>query len=166
MASLEIRHYPDPVLRRKAQPVHHITPEIHKLVDAMVKTMYESPSTIGLAAPQVGISVQLIVVDVSSKEKKHGLLVLFNPVLLWGKEKKILREGCLSLPDYTGNVVRYTQVGVQAMTLDGKVVKIETDGIEAICLQHEIDHIEGMMFLDRVACLTTDIFRRKRYGKG
>lgn len=164
MPPLEIRHYPDPILRRKACPVHQITPQIDKLVDDMVKTMYESPSTIGLAAPQVGHALQLIVVDVSPREKKHGLLALFNPVLLWGNGKKILREGCLSLPDYTGNVTRFTQVAVMAMDREGMKVKIETDGIEAICLQHEIDHIEGMMFLDRVACLTTDIFRRKRYG--
>ncbi len=164
MPPLDIRRYPDPVLRRKAQPIHRITPEIDKLVDDMVKTMYESPNTIGLAAPQVGHALQLIAVDVSSKEKKHGLLVLFNPVLIWGKDKKILREGCLSLPDYTGNVTRYTQVGVQALNRKWETVKIEADGIEAICLQHEIDHIEGLMFLDRVACLKTDIFRRKRYG--
>ncbi len=165
MPPLTITHYPDEILRRKSEPIHHISPAINKLIDDMIKTMYASPKTIGLAAPQVGHSVQLIVVDVSAREKKHGLMVLINPAMIWGKEEKFLREGCLSLPDYTGNVTRYNHVLVRGLDRGGSAIEIETDGIEAICLQHEIDHINGMMFIDRVSSLTTDVFRRKRYGK-
>lgn len=166
MPMLAITHYPEPILRRKSQPIHNISsPEVQTLIDAMIKTMYGSPKTIGLAAPQVGHAVQLIVVDVSAREKKHGLLALINPVLVWGREEKVLREGCLSLPDYTGNVTRYNHVLVRGLDREGAPFQIETDGMEAICLQHEIDHINGMMFIDRVTSLTTDVFRRKRYGK-
>lgn len=130
----------------------------------MIETMYLSPNTIGLAAPQVGYPLQLVILDVSRKEKKHGLLVLINPVLLKGEGRKVVREGCLSLPDYTGNVGRFEHVIVSAQDRRGKNFEIKTDGIEAVCIQHEIDHIEGMMFLDRVESLKTDIFRRKRYA--
>lgn len=163
MAVLSIRHYPDAILRKKAHSVVRITPEVQALIRDMTETMYRSPSTIGLAAPQVGHASRVIVVDVSPKEQKHGLLVLLNPVLVRGEGTKIVREGCLSLPDYTGSVKRYEAVTVQAKSQELKDIFIETEGIEAICLQHEIDHIEGVLFIDRVESLKTDIFRRKRY---
>ncbi len=163
MPILPIRHYPDSVLRKKAAPIHQITTEIDRLISDMIDTMYASPSTIGLAAPQVGHPLRLIVLDVTPKEKKHGLLTLMNPVLVKLAGAKVVREGCLSLPDYTGNVKRYEHVVVHGKDRHGHSVAIEASGIEAICLQHEIDHIDGMLFLDRVESLKTDIFRRKRY---
>jgi peptide deformylase len=163
MPILSIRLYPDPILRKKTAPVSRITAEIEDLLSDMIQTMHASPATIGLAAPQVGHPVSVIVVDVTPKEKRHGLIVLLNPVLVAGDGKKILREGCLSLPDYTGNVTRFERVTVQGKNRQGIKVEFSTSGVEAICLQHEIDHINGLMFLDRVDSLKTDIFRRKRY---
>ncbi len=163
MPILPIRHYPDAILRKKTTSIQIITAQIQEIIQNMIETMYRSPNTIGLAAPQVGHALRLIVLDVTSKEKRHGLLVLLNPVLIKGEGKKVVREGCLSLPDYTGNVSRFEHITVQAQNREGKTLEIETDGIEGVCIQHEIDHINGMMFLDRVESLKTDIFRRKRY---
>lgn len=162
--SLSLRYYPDPILRRSALPIAKITPKITKLVDDMVHMMYRSPHTIGLAAPQVGYSLRLIVIDVTIKQKQHGLIVLINPVMVSGEGEKIIREGCLSLPDYTANVKRFQNVSVEGLNRTGEKVRIETNGIEAICLQHEIDHVDGILFLDRVESMKTDIFRRKKYS--
>lgn len=126
--------------------------------------MYAMPHSIGLAAPQVGYGLRLIVLDVSAKEKKNGLLIMLNPVLVKGEGEKIVREGCLSLPDYTANVKRFSKVIVESVNLQGEKNRVESDGMEAICLQHEIDHIDGILFIDRVQSLKTDIFRRKRYS--
>jgi peptide deformylase len=136
---------------------------MEEFIESMIETMYASPGTIGLAAPQAGNPVRLIVLDVTAKEKKNGLIVLMNPVLVRGEGSKVIREGCLSLPDYTGNVRRYERVVVKGIDRAGQERLIETSGVEAICFQHEIDHVDGMMFLDRVDSLKTDIFRRKKY---
>lgn len=165
MPILPIRRYPDPILRKRSIEIHRINRKVELLIDDMIETMSHSPNTIGLAAPQVGHGMRLIAVDVTPKEKQHGLIVLINPILSRGFGSKIVREGCLSLPDYTGNVKRYEWVIVHGIDRTGRPVEIESYGIEAVCLQHEIDHVDGMMFLDRVESLKTDVFRRKRYGQ-
>lgn len=132
------------------------------MIQDLLDTLAASPG-VALAAPQIGYSVQIIVVDVSRKkgETGHGLIVLMNPVLLAQEGRKIVREGCLSVPDYTGNVLRYEQAIVEGLAPDGRVVTLSTSGFEALAFQHEVDHLNGMLFLDRIQSLSTDLFRRK-----
>jgi peptide deformylase len=120
---------------------------------------------VGIAAPQLGDEVRMVVVDVSEHPRAtrhHGLLVLVNPVIRRSSGSEIAREGCLSIPDLTANVKRATEVTVEASDPDGAAQSIDAEGFEARALQHEIDHLDGILFLDRVASLTTDVFRRKR----
>jgi peptide deformylase len=127
--------------------------------------MRANQGCVGLAAPQLGDEVRIVVVDVSDHPRAtrhHGLLVLVNPVIRLSSGSEIAREGCLSIPDLTANVKRATEVLVEAADPEGTIQAIEAEGFEARCLQHEIDHLDGILFLDRVASLTTDVFRRKR----
>jgi peptide deformylase len=114
-----------------------------------------------LAAPQIGISRRVAVVDVSKKEKKHGAFVMINPILLHGEGLQIPREGCLSVPDLLANVRRYQTVSIRFQDDTGSECFLKTDGFEALAVQHEIDHLDGKLFLDRVANLKTDVFRRR-----
>ena len=119
---------------------------------------------VGVAAPQLGDEVRIVVVDVSEHPRAtrhHGLLVLVNPVIKHASGGEIAREGCLSIPELTANVKRSTEVTVEASGTDGAVQSIEAEGFEARALQHEMDHLDGILFLDRVANLTTDVFKRK-----
>jgi peptide deformylase len=132
----------------------------------LIDTMRAHPGCVGIAAPQLGDEVRMVVVDVSEHRRAtrhHGLLVLVNPVIRLSSGSEIAREGCLSIPDLTANVRRATDVLVEASDAEGATHAIEAEGFEARCLQHEIDHLDGVLFLDRVASLTTDVFRRKRY---
>ena len=124
MAILEIRKYPDPVLRRKAKPVTEITPEIQKLIDDMIETMYAAPG-VGLAAPQVGISLRLTVIDVSTRDDPHPLLVLINPAVISREGELNEEEGCLSVTDFQSNVTRYAKVRIRATDRDGKTYEAE-----------------------------------------
>jgi peptide deformylase len=128
----------------------------------LVDTMRSFPRCVGVAAPQIGELVRLVVVDVTDHPKAttcHGLLVLANPRVVLASGGEVAREGCLSIPDLTANVRRATQVVIEAVDR-----VIETQGFEARCLLHELDHLDGILFLDRVDSLKTDVFRRKRYG--
>ena len=129
----------------------------------MLDTLRASPG-VALAAPQIGCSVQIIVVDVSRKkgETGHGLVVLLNPRIRHQEQERIIREGCLSVPDYTGNVLRYEQAVVEGFAPEGTPVTLTTSGFEALAFQHELDHLNGMLFLDRIQSLGTDLFRRKK----
>ena len=129
----------------------------------MLDTLQASPG-VALAAPQIGQLVQIIVVDVSRKkgEQGHGLVVLLNPRILQQDGPRIIREGCLSVPDYTGNVLRYERTIVQGVSPDGLPVTLVASGFEALAFQHEVDHLDGTLFLDRIESLSTDLFRRKR----
>ncbi len=141
---MKIRIYPDPALRKKSAPVAEITPQIRSILKEMADTMYLA-SGIGLAGPQVGISKQIIVLDVGK-----GLLCLINPVVLkrWGKS--FLEEGCLSLPGVTVKVGRSAKVKVRALNEEGKTVELEGEGLLAHALQHEIDHLHGRLIIDYV----------------
>jgi peptide deformylase len=159
--------YPNPALKRVARP---LLPEEHALArrvaDDLVDTMRANPGCVGIAAPQLGDEVRVVAVDVSEHpraERHHGLLVLVNPVIVLGAGGEIAREGCLSIPDLTANVRRATEILVEASEPEGEKRAIQAEGFEARCLQHEIDHLDGILFLDRVANLATDVFRRKRY---
>jgi peptide deformylase len=129
----------------------------------MLDTLKASPG-VALAAPQIGQLVQIIVVDVSRKkgEQGHGLVVLLNPRILQQDGPRIIREGCLSVPDYTGNVLRYERTIVQGLSPDGLPITLVASGFEALAFQHELDHLDGTLFLDRIESLSTDLYRRKR----
>jgi len=145
-----------------------VTAEVSAFIDDLLETMRASPGCVGIAAPQVGMASRIIVVDVSThrrggQEENHGLLVLVNPEILAMGGKQLVREGCMSVPDYTANVQRAQWVLVDALDREGKQTILEAIGFEAVAIQHEVDHLDGYLFLDRVSSIKTDLFRRKRY---
>jgi len=168
MAVLPILQFPNPLLKEKCSPVDGITPEVAAAIDDLLDTMRASPGCVGIAAPQVGILERILVVDVSEhkrgkREENHGLLVLINPEILARGGRQMVREGCMSVPDYTANVQRAQWVLVDALDRNGKQVILEAVGFEAVAIQHEADHLDGYLFLDRVFSIKTDLFRRKRH---
>ncbi len=163
MAVLEIKKYPEEVLKKKALPVENIDRDLHRLIDAMVETMYAAPG-IGLAAPQVGVSKRLIVIDVSTKDEKHPLIVLINPEIVETDSFVDSEEGCLSVPGYTSTIKRAGSVVVKGLDRNGKPIQIEGSGLLARALQHEIDHLDGILFIDRLSSIKREFFK-KRYLK-
>jgi peptide deformylase len=160
-----VLHYPASVLKASASPIEPGI-EADTLCADLVDTMRASPACVGLAAPQIGVSARAFCMDVSGHPKARsyaGLVVLLNPVILAQDGSAVTREGCMSLPDFTGNVRRATAVTVRGTTPDGAEREINADAFEARALQHEIDHLDGLLFLDRVSSLTADLFPRKRY---
>jgi len=160
MAILEIRTYPDPVLTQKAEPIGSIDDSIRRLLDDMTETMYVAPG-VGLAAPQVGVSLRAIVVDASPRVEGEKLIKLVNPVITFAEGSSVCEEGCLSVPGYSEDVARDTKVVVEGYNEHGKPVKIETDTFLATVLQHEIDHLNGILFIDHLGRLKRDMIRRK-----
>ena len=163
MALLEIRKFPDPVLRKKTERVAKIDGALQRLIDDMVETMHAAPG-VGLAANQVGVSLRLAVIDLSmreEREKRHPLLVIINPELLSLEGSVVEEEGCLSIPDYAEKVKRAARVKVRAQDRTGKVFELEAEGLLAKALQHEIDHLNGMLFIDRLSTLKKSIFKRR-----
>ncbi|MDD5491610.1 MAG: peptide deformylase [bacterium] len=166
MSILPIIQYPNPILKTPCDALHQELPGIEQLIKNMQDTLMAYPFCVGLAAPQVGTLLRIVIVDCSRSRKPckhHGNLVLINPVITHKEGELVMREGCLSLPDYTGNVKRTVSVIVEGLDSDEIPQKIETDGFEAVVLQHEIDHLDGILFLDRITSLKTDVFRRKNY---
>jgi peptide deformylase len=163
MAILEIKKYPERVLKQKAKPVTSFGEDLQSLIDNMIETMYAAPG-IGLAAPQVGSSKRLAVIDISSRDDKFPLLVLVNPVVVTCEGEVEFEEGCLSLPEYTAKVKRAEKVVVSAFDRNGKSIEIEGTDLLAIALQHEIDHLDGMLLIDRISPIKRDFFK-KRYKK-
>jgi peptide deformylase len=160
MAILDIRTYPDPVLAQKAQPVENIDESIRRVLDDMAETMYAA-SGVGLAAPQVGISLRMIVVDASPRVEGEKLIKLVNPVVTFGEGSVVCEEGCLSVPGVSENVTRFAKVIVEGYNEQGKPVKIETETFLATVLQHEIDHLNGVLFIDHLGRLKRDLIKRK-----
>jgi peptide deformylase len=157
---------PGHVLKRVAEPVKAIGPYERALAADLLDTMAASASCVGVAAPQIGVSVRAFCVDVTGHRKAdscHGPFVFFNPVLILAGNSEVAREGCLSVPDLTGNVVRATEVVMSGLTPEGRNRVIEANAFEARALLHELDHLDGLLFIDRVGSLSTDVFRRKRY---
>ncbi len=164
--ALAIRRFPDPILKRSTHPIERVDDDIRKLIERMAATMCAHPRCVGLAAPQVGSSLRVAVMDSSRNPKvieSRGLIILINPRVIAAEGTVMQREGCLSIPDFTGNVQRAARVQVQAHDQDGRLQEFWLEGFEAIIAQHEIDHLDGKLFLDRVANLKTDVFRRKTY---
>lgn len=163
---LTIRRLPDPILKRPAQTVPRVTGPVARLIEAMIGTMRHHPRCVGLAAPQVGSALRIAVMDSSRHPKtvsSQGLIVLVNPELEALEGAAIQREGCLSIPDFTANVARSRRVRVKAFDRSGSLRSWVFEGFEAIIAQHEVDHLDGKLFLDRVASLTADVFPRKAY---
>ncbi len=169
MAILEVLKVPNPLLKIVSSEVASEEvdkEEFQKFIDDLIETMYNSPGGIGIASPQVGVHKRIIVVDARNNKKttvNHGLVVLINPVITYREGNIIVREGCMSIPDYTGNVERNTKIVVKGFDRSFNELEIETEGMEAVVFQHEIDHLNGLLFVDRVKNPLTDIFRRKKY---
>lgn len=160
MALLKIRTYPDKVLLEKAAPVEKIDEEIKKLAGDMARTMYAAPG-IGLAAPQVGRSVRMVVVDLASGDGGGQLYTLINPEITHSEGEITYEEGCLSLPDVNEEVTRPSKVTVCALDLEGKKITVEGEDLLAVCMQHEIDHLDGVLFIDHLGKLKRDLLRKK-----
>lgn len=171
MAVRDILVFPHAALSVAGEPVDPSSPALGDLVRDLIETMYASPG-VGLAAPQIGISQRVAVIDVSRRRatvakptsaKNHGLLILLNPVIVEKKGTQVPREGCLSLPDLLANVTRFQEVAVRYQVPDGRDRLISAEGFEALALQHEVDHLDGKLFIERVSNLKTDTFRRTQY---
>ena len=166
MSVLGIRRFPDHILKQPTRPIERINAEARRLIDAMIRTMRHHPHCVGLAAPQVGSRLRIAVMDASHHPKSKGscgLLVLVNPTIEIAEGTQIQREGCLSVPDFTGNVRRATRIKISAQDQFGSTSSRWLDGFDAIVAQHEIDHLNGQLFLDRLENPATDLFRRKTY---
>jgi peptide deformylase len=159
MAIRAIRHYPDPVLSQRARPVDCIDAQIRQLIEDMVETMYAAPG-VGLAAPQVGVLQRVIVIDCGSKERPE-LIRAVNPQILAQAGECCEEEGCLSVPGYYAHVRRSDWVRVRYQLSDGRWHEQEAEGLLAVAFQHEIDHLDGRLFVDRLSSLKKGIFRKK-----
>ena len=167
MSAALIRRLPDPVLKQTTRAVDQVDRDVTRFIGSLIAAMRRHPRCVGLAAPQVGSPLRVAVMDSSVHPKgsnSHGLLVLVNPKIEAAAGALIQREGCLSIPDFTANVRRAERVRVSARDQFGIAYEVELEGFEAIIAQHEIDHLDGKLFLDRVANPTTDVFRRKTYS--
>ncbi len=160
MALLEILTFPSPELKKKSVDVADIDGRIDQLAADMAETMYDAPG-VGLAAPQVGVTERLVVLDVNPEEPRKDLLKLINPVIVEKRGSVIWEEGCLSVLEYTADVKRSAEILVRAWTPDQKEIEIEADGLLAVALQHEIDHLDGKLFIDRLSALKRDLYKRK-----
>jgi len=157
---MKIYTYPERVLREKAERVENIDEEIQNLIDCMAETMYVAPG-IGLAANQVGVPKQVIIYDVSPKEDGRNLSVLINPEIVQAEGSITFEEACLSVVDFSANVDRNAQVKVKGVDGEGNPVDIEADGLLAVCLQHEIDHLHGTLFIDHVSSLKRALYKKR-----
>jgi len=160
MAVRKIHTWPDEVLRRKAAPVEDFGEELQRLVDDMLETMYAAPG-VGLAAPQVGISSRLFVIDTSSDTEPGQVIVLANPELVEAEDEVESEEGCLSVPDYSAKVKRARRVAVRGRNRHGQPVEVRGEELLARALQHELDHLEGTLFIDRLSPFRREIAKKK-----
>ena len=152
---------PDPVLRQLSKPVETVDADVRRLADDMLDTMYDAPG-IGLAAIQIGIPRQMLVIDVSKEGEEKQPLVFINPkILTTSDERSVYEEGCLSIPDYYAEVERPATITVEYIDLEGKQLTVKADGLLATCLQHEIDHLNGVLFIDHISKLKREMVIRK-----
>jgi peptide deformylase len=158
MARLTILEFPDPRLRTRAQPVEHVDDELRKLIDDMFETMYAAPG-IGLAATQVNVHKRVLVIDIS--ETRDQPLALINPEVIQRQGVEETEEGCLSVPGIYDKVTRAERIRVRALNRDGKSIEMDADGLLAVCIQHEIDHLDGKLFVDYLSELKRTRIRKK-----
>lgn len=167
MAVLEILTLPHPLLKQEAAPVEVFDDELRAFIADLEETRRAGPAAIGIAATQVGRLQRILIIDLSSKPKipNHGHLVLINPEITHWEGFELGREGCLSVPHYTGNVIRAERIKLKAQDPHGAPLEFEMQGFEARAVQHEVDHLDGLLFIDRVVSRRTDLFQRKVYQK-
>jgi len=164
MAILEIQTYPESVLKEKALPVTKITEDIQRLIDDMAATMYNAPG-IGLAANQVGALQRVIIFDITPKNEGRKLNVLINPEIIAAEGTQVYQEACLSVLDYAADVRRKARVLATGLDRNGKEVRIEAEDLLAVVLQHEIDHLDGILFIDRISRLKRNLYKRQLQKK-
>ncbi len=166
MAILEILTYPDERLKQESEPVIGFDDELRAFLAELEETMLAGPGGVGIAAPQVGRFQRIVIVDCSRTRKpvpNHGRLFIINPEISEWEGMAVGREGCMSVPDYTGNVIRAERVKLRYQDPEGIEHELQAEGYEARAIQHEIDHLDGMLFLDRLVSRRNDLFRRKVY---
>ncbi len=163
MALREVLQFPDPRLKRVSEPVAEITDEVRQLAADMLEIMYDEPG-IGLAAPQVGEAIRLVVVDTDWTDEgaERNPLVLVNPEIIESDGKILWNEGCLSVPDFQAEVERAERIRLKALDLDGREQIYDAEELRAVCFQHEIDHLEGILFIDRISRLKRSLYVQKR----
>ncbi|MES0350418.1 MAG: peptide deformylase, partial [Desulfobacteria bacterium] len=160
MAVRRILTYPDTVLRERAEAVTNIDGKTQEIIDDMIQTMYQAPG-VGLASNQVGEPCRIILCDTSAKDEPHDLVVLINPEIVETDGLVVYEEGCLSVIDYTADVKRAERVTVKGLDREGNPVLLKKEGLPAIVLQHEIDHLDGMLFIDRISTLKRELYKRR-----
>jgi len=153
--------YPDPELKKQSHPVTVINDKIRELVRDMAETMYAAPG-VGLAAPQIGVHQRVVVIDISGQDEPADLIVAINPVIVHAEGESYEEEGCLSVPKYAANVRRHARVVAKALNLEGEEVTYRADGLLAIAFQHEIDHLDGILFVDHLSPLKRSMFRKRQ----
>jgi peptide deformylase len=166
MPVLEILTYPDERLKQESQPVGTVDEALRAFIADLEQTMDAGPGGVGIAAPQVGRFERIVIVDCTRTRKpvpNHGRLYLINPEITAWEGMAVGREGCMSVPDYTGNVIRAEAVTLKALDLQGQPLELRCEGFEARAIQHEMDHLDGLLFLDRLVSRRNDLFKRKVY---
>jgi peptide deformylase len=164
MTVLPVLKYPHPALRVRCEEVVRFDADFQALVADLIETMYSGPGAIGLAANQTGHTARVFVMDVNAFTTRDALKVMVNPVIVTASRNKVMREGCLSFPEYLANIKRAQRVEMQAYDQYGELHTYELKHMEAICAQHELDHLDGILMMDRIASLKTDWIRR-HYGQ-
>ena len=160
MSDMKIHTFPDTVLKTPAQRIKDINEDLQELIDRMIETMYLAPG-IGLAANQVGVLKRVIVFDQSPREEGQNPQVLLNPEIIASEGSIKWDEACLSVPDYSAEVMRNARVQVKGLDRDGNPLSIEAEELPAVCLQHEIDHLNGVLFIDRISSLKRALYKKK-----
>lgn len=163
MALREVLSFPNPLLKRVSEPIDELTDEVRELAHDMCEVMYDEPG-IGLAAPQVGEAIRLIVVDTEWSEEggTRNPIVVVNPMISRAEGKIVWEEGCLSVPDFTAEVERAGEITLEGSDLDGEAIVEEAEGLRAVCFQHEIDHLDGILFIDRISRLKRTLYVKRR----
>lgn len=166
MSILKVYEYPDPILKKVCPKVESFDSELESFSNDLVETLNSFNFCVGLAAPQVGILKRMVAIDISRGRKpqpNNGLLILVNPVIVDSSNFKIVREGCLSIPDFTANVKRAMDITVVYQNVQGETKTLSTKDFEAHAIQHEMDHLDGVLFMDKISNPASDLFRRVRY---
>lgn len=161
MAVRRILTYPDTVLRERAEPVTNIDGKIQQIIDDMADTMYHAPNGVGLASNQVGELRRIIMFDTSAKDEPNDLVVLINPEIVEADGLVVNEEGCLSVIDYRADVKRAERVTVKGIDRQGNPITLEKEGLDAMVLQHEIDHLNGILFIDHISKLKRELYKRR-----
>lgn len=160
MALLTILHHPDPRLREKAQPVHRFDAELSRFIDDLFETMYAAPG-VGLAATQVGVAQRVAVMDCAQEDGQREPIVMINPEISQAAEPETMEEGCLSVPGVSDKVKRHARLHLKALDRDGKPFELDATGLLAQCIQHEIDHLDGKLYIDHLSSLKRERIRKK-----